>query len=220
MRATSPLIWSAAVRLAQAILPQSRLSPRSPADPSAGPSLYGESFCASCHAVQNAAGNLVGGDVGPELTRIGNKAKPEWLRGMARQIPAHTIRQHPCRITASRRNRSRFWPAYLQSKSDSDYGAGVHPAPATHSRLHTGESSLSSWDARPAMKSTAFRSRRTSRRNSARIGSKPLAQIVFLPGMEHTVAELHRRQDSAAASLRRKRQNAAVHADHPRRQMR
>ena len=33
----------------------------------------------SCHAVQNAAGNLVGGDVGPELTRIGNKAKPEWL---------------------------------------------------------------------------------------------------------------------------------------------
>src|ERR1700681_1948345 len=49
------------------------------ADPAAGTSLYGQSFCASCHAVQNAAGNLVGGDVGPELTRIGNKAKPEWL---------------------------------------------------------------------------------------------------------------------------------------------
>ena len=53
--------------------------PAADADPSAGPSLYGESFCASCHAVQNAAGNLVGGDLGPELTRIGNKAKPEWL---------------------------------------------------------------------------------------------------------------------------------------------
>jgi cytochrome c2 len=39
--------------------------PAANADPSAGPSLYGESFCASCHAVQNAAGNLVGGDVGP-----------------------------------------------------------------------------------------------------------------------------------------------------------
>ena len=30
------------------------------ADPAAGASLYGESFCASCHAVQNAAGNMVG----------------------------------------------------------------------------------------------------------------------------------------------------------------
>ena len=43
-------------------------------------SLYGESFCASCHAVQNAAGNVVGGDIGPELTRVGSKVKPEWLQ--------------------------------------------------------------------------------------------------------------------------------------------
>ena len=57
---------------------------RKASDPTAGASLYGESFCASCHAVQNAAGNVVGGDVGPELTRIGNKAKPEWLRAWLR----------------------------------------------------------------------------------------------------------------------------------------
>ena len=50
--------------------------PGTGADLAAGPSFYGESFCASCHAVQNAAGNLVGGNLGPELTRIGNKAKP------------------------------------------------------------------------------------------------------------------------------------------------
>ena len=47
---------------------------------SAGTTLYGQSFCASCHAIQNAAGNLVGGNVGPELTGIGTKAKPEWLQ--------------------------------------------------------------------------------------------------------------------------------------------
>ena len=35
-----------------------------------GATLYGESFCASCHAAQNAAGILTGGDVGPELTRV------------------------------------------------------------------------------------------------------------------------------------------------------
>src|SRR5207253_10917309 len=53
-------------------------------DPTAGASLYGESFCAFCHAVQNASGNVVGGDVGPELTRIGTKAKPEWLQAWIR----------------------------------------------------------------------------------------------------------------------------------------
>jgi mono/diheme cytochrome c family protein len=31
------------------------VSAKAAADPSAGASLYGESFCASCHAVQNAA---------------------------------------------------------------------------------------------------------------------------------------------------------------------
>ena len=49
------------------------------ADAAAGASVYGESFCASCHATVNPAGMLVGGDVGPELTRIGSKVKPEWL---------------------------------------------------------------------------------------------------------------------------------------------
>ena len=49
-------------------------------DAVAAGSLYGESFCASCHAVQNAAGNVVGGDLGPELTRVGSKVKPEWLQ--------------------------------------------------------------------------------------------------------------------------------------------
>ena len=47
-------------------------------------SLYGESFCASCHAVQNAAGNLVGGNLGPELTKVGSKVKPEWLQAWIR----------------------------------------------------------------------------------------------------------------------------------------
>src|ERR1019366_5181347 len=49
------------------------------ADAAAGASVYGESFCASCHATVNPAGMLVGGDVGPELTRIGSKVKPAWL---------------------------------------------------------------------------------------------------------------------------------------------
>src|SRR5208337_2119983 len=95
--------------------------PSANADPSAGPSLYGESFCASCHAVQNAAGNIVGGDVGPELTRIGNKAKPEWLAAWLQNpriydatTPMPRYRFTPQQLTTL--------VAYLQGKSDSDYG--------------------------------------------------------------------------------------------------
>ena len=50
----------------------------------AGASAYGESFCASCHAMQNTAGLLVGGNIGPELTRAGTKVKPDWLRQWVR----------------------------------------------------------------------------------------------------------------------------------------
>jgi cytochrome c2 len=40
-----------------------RLSPdeRMRLNPQEGASVYGEAFCASCHAVQNAAGLMVGG---------------------------------------------------------------------------------------------------------------------------------------------------------------
>ena len=65
------------------------LSAKASTDPAAGATLYGESFCASCHAVQNAAGNLVGGDVGPELTRVGNKVKPEWLQAWLRNTRSY-----------------------------------------------------------------------------------------------------------------------------------
>src|SRR5208283_2734958 len=65
------------------------LSAKPSSDAAAGASLYGESFCSSCHAVQNAAGNLVGGDVGPELTRVGSKVKPEWLQAWLRNPRAY-----------------------------------------------------------------------------------------------------------------------------------
>src|SRR5260370_33460833 len=88
------LIWSSTPLAGDtAPLPKDQKAP----DPTAGASLYGESFCASCHAVQNAAGNVVGGDTGPELTRLGNKSKPEWLRAWWHNPPVYdstTARPH------------------------------------------------------------------------------------------------------------------------------
>ena len=79
----------------------------------------------------------MGGDLGPELTRIGNKAKPEWLAAWLqnpRVYDATTPMPH-----------YRFTPqqiatlvGFLQAKSDSDYGSGVHLDAATPQQIAHG----------------------------------------------------------------------------------
>ncbi len=43
---------------------------------------FNQMFCVTCHALSvNRGGEstLIGGDIGPELTKVGSKVKPEWL---------------------------------------------------------------------------------------------------------------------------------------------
>jgi len=162
------------------------VKPAALADASAGPSLYGESFCSSCHAVQNAAGNLVGGDVGPELTRIGNKVKPEWLAAWLdnpRIYDATTPMPH-----------YRFSPqqivtlaTYLQSKSDSDYGSGVHLEAANTKQIALGRKLIVELGCTACHEINGVQKPENFAPELSTIGSKPLAQIVFLPGMEHSL---------------------------------
>jgi mono/diheme cytochrome c family protein len=162
------------------------VKPAALADASAGPSLYGESFCSSCHAVQNAAGNLVGGDVGPELTRIGNKAKPDWLAAWLdnpRIYDATTPMPH-----------YRFTPqqivtlaTYLQSKSDSDYGSGVHLEAANTKQIARGRKLIVELGCAACHEMNGVQKPENFAPELSAIGSKPLAQIVFLPGMEHSL---------------------------------
>jgi mono/diheme cytochrome c family protein len=156
------------------------------ADPAAGPSLYGQSFCASCHAVQNAAGNLVGGDVGPELTRIGNKAKPDWLAAWLanpRVYDASTPMPH-----------YRFTPqqvatlaAFLQAKSDSDYGTGVHLDAATTAQIAHGRKLIVELGCAACHEINGVQKPENFAPDLSTIGSKPLAQIAFVPDIEHSL---------------------------------
>ena len=84
-----------------------------------GSTLYGESFCTSCHATQNAAGNLVGGNArsGTDASRFEGQAR------MAGRLAARSqelrSRHERCRTTASTANRSACSSAFLGGKDRS-----------------------------------------------------------------------------------------------------
>ena len=164
------------------------LSAKASADPAAGASLYGESFCASCHAVQNAAGNLVGGDAGPELTRVGSKVKPEWLQAWLRNpraYDAETAMPHyrfsdPQVATLS---------GFLLAKADSDLLTNVHLEAATPEQVAHGKRLVSDYGCASCHEIAGIKKPENFAPELTRIGSKPVTQLVFLPGMQHTLPD-------------------------------
>ena len=161
-----------------------QVQPAAMADPAAGPSLYGQSFCASCHAVQNAAGNLVGGDIGPELTRIGNKAKPEWLNAWLAnpRIYDPTTPMPHYRFTPQQ---VAILAAFLRAKSDTDYGSGVHLDAENPKQIAHGRKLIVELGCASCHEINGVQKPENFAPDLNTIGSKPLAQIVFLPGMDH-----------------------------------
>ncbi len=164
------------------------LAAKASPDPAAGASLYGESFCASCHAVQNAAGNLVGGDVGPELTRVGNKVKPEWLHAWLRNprnYDEETAMPH------FRLNDSQIatLSGFLLAKTDSDLLTSVHLGAATPEQIAHGKRLVSDYGCASCHEIAGIKKPENFAPELSRIGNKPVTQLVFLPGMQHTLPD-------------------------------
>jgi len=164
-------------------LPQSAGS-----DPTAGASLYGESFCASCHAVQNAAGNVVGGDIGPELTRIGNKVKPEWLAAWIKDPRAYDPRTGMPQYRFSDAQIV-VLTGYLRAKSDSDFLANIHLDPATPEQITHGKLLLTEYGCASCHEISGIKKPENFAPELTRIGSKPISQLIFAAGMQHTLPE-------------------------------
>jgi mono/diheme cytochrome c family protein len=161
---------------------------KTPPDPTAGASLYGESFCASCHAVQNAAGNIVGGDIGPELTRIGNKVKPEWLRAWLRNpriYDAETAMPH-YRFNDQQIS---LLSAFLQNKADSDLLANVHLDASTPEQIAHGKTLVVEYGCASCHEISGINKPENFAPELTHIGSKPVTQLVFLPGMSHALPD-------------------------------
>lgn len=153
-----------------------------------GASLYGQSFCASCHATQNAAGNLVGGDIGPELTRVGSKLKPEWLE--------EWIRNPDDFFPGTKMPRFRFTDqqlslltGYLQSKTDSDLLANVHLEPTTQKQIDHGRALVMEYGCASCHQINGVKKPENFAPDLSHIGSKPFAQLAFPAGVEHTLPD-------------------------------
>jgi mono/diheme cytochrome c family protein len=161
---------------------------KAPADPAAGTTLYGQSFCASCHATQNAAGTLVGGTVGPELTGIGTKAKPEWLQDWVAN-PDHydpkTMMPH-YRFDA---NQVATLVGFLESKTEPDFVANVHLEPATAQQIEHGKRLVMENGCAACHEINGLKKPENFAPDLSRIGSKPLNQVLFVPGVEHTLPD-------------------------------
>lgn len=157
-------------------------------DPVAGASLYGQSFCASCHAVQMANGNIVGGDLGPELTKIGTKAKRAWIKAWI-QNPGNydpgTAMPH-YRFTDKELE---ILTGFLSAKQDTDLLANVHLAEATQVQIAHGKQLVTEYGCASCHEISGVKKPENFAPELTRIGSKPTSQILFVAGMRHTLPD-------------------------------
>jgi mono/diheme cytochrome c family protein len=157
-------------------------------DPVAGASLYGTSFCASCHAVQMANGNVVGGDVGPELTKIGTKAKPAWIKAWIRNpgdydpetaMPHYRFNNKDLDILTG----------FLAAKQDGDLLANVHLSDASAAQIAHGKQLVTEYGCASCHEINGVKKPENFAPELTRIGSKATAQILFVAGMRHTLPD-------------------------------
>jgi mono/diheme cytochrome c family protein len=158
------------------------------ADVQAGASLYGESFCASCHADVNAAGMLVGGNVGPELTRVGSKVTPEWLAAWLNDPKTYdpdTAMPH-YRFNAKQ---IALLSGFLESKTDSDFLANVHLEPATQEQAAHGRALVIERGCASCHQINGIKKPDNFAPELTTVGSESLAKIVFAPGVPHRLSD-------------------------------
>lgn len=152
----------------------------------AGASAYGESFCASCHAIQNTAGLLVGGNVGPELTRAGTKLKPDWLRQWVRNPKIYDPKTTMPHYRFDDKQLSLI-AGFLENKTDSDFLANVHLESATPQQIAHGRLLVTEMGCATCHDINGIHHPDNFAPDLTNVGSRPLAKIVFFQGMPRTL---------------------------------
>jgi len=154
--------------------------------PEQGASFYGASFCSSCHAIQNTAGNLVGGDFGPELTRIGSKVNPGWLRRWLANPRAYDSRTRMPHYRFDE-NQVALLAEFLLSKKDDDFLAAARPPAPDSGSVARGMKLVVEYGCASCHEINGVNRPRNFAPDLSRVGSKALAQIVFTGGRTKTL---------------------------------
>ncbi len=176
---------SAAVK--NVALPPATATPAT-ADATEAATLYGSSFCSSCHAVQNAAGNLVGGDFGPELTRIGSKANPDWLHRWLKD-PAQY--EPGTRMPHYRLDEKQIGllSGFLMAKKDDNFLSKSPLPPADAESIARGKKLVTESGCAACHQINGIPTPQNFAPDLSRVGSRALSQIVFLPEMKHNLPD-------------------------------
>ena len=172
--------------------PASRVAVKAPGnanpDLTQAATVYGSSFCASCHAVQNEAGNLVGGNFGPELTRVGSKVNADWLR---RWLNNPSDYEDSTRMPHYRFDEKQIalLTGFLLNKKDNDLLANVHLAPTDADSVARGKRLVTESGCAACHKINGVTPPQNFAPDLTRVGSRALAQVVFAPGMKHNLPD-------------------------------
>lgn len=153
-----------------------------------GPGLYGQLFCASCHAVQGAKGNLMGGDLAPELTRVGSKVKADWLLRWLRVPQGYDPKTRMPRYRYDDKQVA-LLSAFLLGKKDDEFLANVHLEASDAQSVERGKKLTADYGCAACHRINGIAPPDGFAPDLSRIGSKPLFQVGFLRGMPETLPD-------------------------------
>ena len=162
--------------------------------------------------MQNAAGMMVGGNVGPELTGIGTKAKPEWLQDWVSN-PDH---YDPGTMMPRYRFDSKqvgLLVGFLESKTEPDFVANVHLDAATQQQVEHGKRLVMENGCASCHEINGIKKPENFAPELTRIGSKPLVAVGVRSRRKTHAARLRCGQGRQPARLWPVAQDAAIQAD-------
>jgi mono/diheme cytochrome c family protein len=141
---------------------------------------------------------MVGGDLGPELTRIGSKVKPAWLQGWLRNPSDYDpdTKMPHYRFTDKQ---IATLTGFLMAKKDDALLANVHLLEATPEQIKHGRTLVTEYGCAACHEINGIKKPENFAPDLSRVGSKPFAQIAFPAGIPHTVP------DFIAAKIRQPR---------------
>ncbi len=104
---------------------------------------YNQMFCVTCHALavdRSGETTLIGGDIGPELTKVGSKVNPEWLVAWLRDPQSYLQHTRMSRYDWSDRDLYEVTQYILKQLTDPDLLKDVPQlGPPTEDEVHLGQ---------------------------------------------------------------------------------